>query len=126
MEGRPCWWGDGLRPMRVIFDRSAFHGENFKVLIESPLREFVAHDQISIFHTPSFLEETVLSYGSKAGSQEWKSHLTFAVEVCNGGIFLPKDEIWHSELVRDHGHAAQHLHPRDDSRQYVSLPRMLH
>lgn len=112
--------------MRVIFDRSVFHGESFDVLAKSPVQELVTHNRLSVFHTPIFLEETILSYGSKGDTGEWKAHLAFAVELCNGGIFLPKEDIWQSEIVRDHGPAAQHLHPRSDSRHYVSLPRMLH
>ncbi|MCU1317506.1 MAG: hypothetical protein JWN63_2828 [Candidatus Acidoferrum typicum] len=111
--------------MRVIFDRSAFHGANFTALANSPLRDLVASGRISVFHTPVFLEETILSYGSKDGSDDWRAHLAFAVEVCNGGIFLAKDEIWHNELVRDHGPAAQHLHPNHYNRLYESLPSFL-
>jgi hypothetical protein len=51
----------------------------------------VSRGAISIIHTPIFLEETIMSYGAKEGSDEWKTHLAFPVEVCNGGIFLPKD-----------------------------------
>jgi hypothetical protein len=50
--------------MRVIFDRSAFHGDNFTALADSPLRKLVAGKQVSVFHTPVFLDETIASFGS--------------------------------------------------------------
>jgi hypothetical protein len=61
--------------VRVIFDRSAFHGENFKVIAESPLRELVARGHLSVFHTPIFLDEIIQSYGSKRAAEDWKAHL---------------------------------------------------
>jgi len=111
--------------MRVILDRSAFHGNNFTALVNSPLHKLVDAGRVLIFHTPIFLEETILSYGSTVDVDDWKAHPAFAVEVCNGGIFLAKDEIWLNEIVRDHGPAAQHLYPKHYSRHYESLPGFL-
>jgi len=76
--------------MRVIFDRSAFHGANFETLTNSPLQGLVASGRVSVFHTPIFLDETIQSYGSKHTSDDWRAHLAFAVEICNGGIFWQK------------------------------------
>ena len=111
--------------MRVILDRSAFHGDRYAVIAESPLRRLVARKRISIIHTPVFLEETISSFGSERSADEWKAHLAFAVEVCNGGIFLTKDEIWRNELVRGQGPTARHLHPGRPNKGYDSLPRFL-
>ena len=36
------------------------------------------------------------------------------MEICNGGIFLSKGDIWQDELVRDKGSAAQRLFPMVD------------
>lgn len=97
--------------MRVIFDRSAFHGESFNVLKRSPLREAVSRNRIQVFHTPAFIEETISTFGSTRPSAEWQAHLTLAVDLCNGGVFLTKDEIWRDELVRRKGVSAQRLFP---------------
>jgi hypothetical protein len=45
--------------MRVIFDRSAFHGERFVVLRDSPLQGLVNAKRVTVIHTPIFLEETI-------------------------------------------------------------------
>ena len=121
-----AWKGHAItHEMRVIFDRSAFHGANFETLTNSPLLELVASGEVSVFHTPIFLDETIQSYGSKHTSDDWRAHLAFAVEICNGGIFLAKEEIWCNELVLDHGPGAQHLLPTHFSDHYISLPRFL-
>jgi hypothetical protein len=75
--------------MRVIFDRSAFHGERFAALAESPLRALIARGRMMVIHTPLFLDETLSAYGStRDGADAWRTHLTFALDICNGGIFL--------------------------------------
>lgn len=110
--------------MRVIFDRSAFHGDNFAALLNSPLRRLVAAGRVSVFHTQVFLDETIRAYGSQRASEDWKAHLAFAVDVC-GGIFLEREEIWRNELVRGQGPQARYLFPNKPSKQYDSLPRLL-
>ena len=44
--------------MRVIFDRSAFHGDRFDLLKGSRLSQPVQERKIFIYHTRVFLEET--------------------------------------------------------------------
>lgn len=105
--------------MRVIFDRSAFHGENFTKLVNSPLRRLVERGLVTVLHTPIFLEETIQSHEN--GSEEWKDHLNFALDVCNGGFFLTKDEIWRNELVRGQGPHARNLFPVRGNRHLRSL-----
>lgn len=111
--------------MRLMFDRSAFHGDSFQRLVASELAERVARGQVSVFHNPVFLDETVQSYGSKEPVKDWQAHLAYAVKLCNGGIFLSKMDIWQGEIVRDFGPGAPYLHPPTDSRHYTSFSRML-
>ena len=111
--------------MRVIFDRSAFHGDNFSALVNSSLRKLVAAGRVSVFHTQVFLDETISAYGSPRASDDWKAHLAFAVDVCNGGIFLDKEEIWRNELVRGEGPSARYLLPKRPNKNYDSFPRLL-
>jgi hypothetical protein len=109
--------------VRVIFDRSAFHGENFTKLVSSPLRRLIERGCVTVLHTPIFLEETIQSH--ERGSEEWKAHLHFALDVCNGGIFLTKEEIWRNELVRGQGPHARYLFPGRGSRHIRSLPAFI-
>jgi hypothetical protein len=111
--------------VRVIFDRSAFHGDNFAALANSPLRKLAIAKRVMVFHTPVFLDETIMSFGSKNASEEWKAHLAFAVDVCNGGLFLSKMEIWRNELVRGEGPRARHLYPGKPNKNHNSMPRLL-
>ena len=97
--------------MRVIFDRSALHGTRFEQLVASPLRRLVAERRITIFHTPVFLDEIIQSYGSPRASDTWRKHLEFAARICDGGVFLPKEDIWRGELVEGQGLLAPHLLP---------------
>jgi len=111
--------------MRVIFDRSAFHGERFQVLADSPLRSLVARKRIVVIHTPIFLDETLSSFGSTRTGDEWRTHLAFALDICNGGIFLEREEIWHNEVVCGRGPLARHLLPEKPCRNYDSRPRLM-
>lgn len=110
--------------MRVIFDRSAFHGDSFTALVSSPLRKLVAAGRVSVYHTQVFLDETITAYGSPRATDDWKAHLAFAIEVCSG-IYLDKEEIWRNELVRGQGPRARHLIPNKPTKDYDSLPRLL-
>jgi hypothetical protein len=97
--------------MRVIFDRSAFHGERFRVLQKSRLGQLVRHGAIQVYHTPIFIEETIAAFGSQGAAGEWREHLAFALDICNGGFFLEKQEIWQEEIVRGHRATAMRLLP---------------
>jgi len=112
--------------LRVIFDRSSFHGERFVALAESPLRRLARTNRISVFHTPVFIEETVATSASKKPeAKSWQQHLKFLVEICNGGIFLGKEEIWFDELIAGRGRYARYLMPKRKSRRYNSEARLL-
>ena len=111
--------------MRVILDRSAFHGDRFAALKASPLLQLVARNRVVITHTPVFLDETLSTFGSARAGDEWRTHMAFALDVCNGGIFLDKEQIWHNELVSGRGPFARHLLPERPSRKYGSRPRLI-
>lgn len=95
--------------MRVIFDRSAFHGERFETLARSPLQQLARTNRIQVFHTPIFIEETIATFGSAGPSGDWRRHLAFALQICNGGIFDEKTDIWHREIVEGRGQKARYL-----------------
>jgi hypothetical protein len=95
--------------MRVIFDRSAFHGERFGVLRDSPLQRLVNAKRVTVIHTPIFLEETITTFGKEGANGEWPEHLAFALDICNGGFFEEAVDIWHAELVCGRGRQARFL-----------------
>jgi hypothetical protein len=96
--------------MRIIFDRSSFHGKRFELLTSSSLRRLAAQRRVEVFHTATFLDELIQSYGSaKTSSSWWREHLRYATQICNGGMFLAVDDIWRSELVDGWGTASRHL-----------------
>jgi hypothetical protein len=98
--------------MRIIFDRSSFHGKRFELLTSSRLRQLAAQRRVEVFHTATFLDELIQSYGSaRASASSWREHLRYAVQICNGGMFLTVEDIWHSELVDGRGTASRHLFP---------------
>jgi hypothetical protein len=97
--------------MRVIFDRSSFHGQRFDLLKSSRLRCLAAQRRVEVFHTATFLDELIQSYGSARAATSWREHLRYAVQICNGGMFSPVDDIWRSELVDRQGTYSRHLLP---------------
>jgi hypothetical protein len=104
--------------MRVIFDRSAFHGDRFDALARSPLRILAARGRVRSFLTPVFIDETISAYGSARAPDDWRDHLKFAVDVCNGGLMLTRDNIWHNELVKRQGRRARHIFPEIPTKRY--------
>ena len=84
--------------VRVIFDRSAFHGERFDALFRSPLRQRIAQGRIEVYHTPIFIQETLETWGSPRATDAWRAHLEFAADICNGGMFLSRDDIFRGEF----------------------------
>lgn len=114
--------------MRVLFDRSAFHGERFEVLRASPLLKLVGARRVTVIHTPIFLEETVASFGRTGADGNWWRHLEYALDICNGGYFNEKTDIWRDELLADQGPHARYLlrerdHPAGSQTQLVRVLR---
>ena len=106
--------------LRVIFDRSAFHEPGYQQLMGSRLKDLCRLGRIKVFHTPTFLTETLAAYGAGERAAGWTNHLQFALDVCNGGIFLSKENIWHEELVAGRGPFAKHLQPERPNKNYES------
>lgn len=104
--------------MRIIFDRSAFHGDCFDDLIASPLGRKVAGNRVTVFHTPIFIDETLSTLGSSRAGDRWRDELKFCADICNGGVFLTKDDIWHNELVCGDGPDARRTFPDRRTRRY--------
>lgn len=103
--------------MRIIFDRSSLHGDRFQILVNSPLRRLVKSRQLEVFLTPVLTQETLEQYGSGRAGDEWREHLSFGIEICNG-VFLDKSEIFRNELVCGRGTAARYLFPERQTRRY--------
>ena len=105
-------------PLRVIFDRSAFHGARFWQLRNSRLKDLCRSGRMTVFHTQIFLEETISAFGAREGAADWREHLSFALEICNGGIFLGREKICHDELVAGRGTRATYLLPERRSKTH--------
>lgn len=82
---------DQHRPLKVIFDRSAFHGARFDLLAGSRLLRLVQAGKIVVFHTSVFLEETLRMAASKNDDAhaELRRQWPFLRSICNGGLFKP-------------------------------------
>lgn len=106
--------------MRVIFDRSSFHGDRFPLLRDSPILECQRRRLLTVYHTEVFLNETLEAGISQGADGSWRDHLEFALEICNGGLFLAKENIWHGELVQGRGPFARRLYPARQTRKYWS------
>lgn len=89
--------------LRIIFDRSAFHGEDFEMLMKSKLEMLCKHNAVLVFHTPVFLDETLEMYGNEKSREEMRRQLPFILRIANGGFFRFTQEIWHDELVKNRG-----------------------
>ena len=73
--------------MKIIFDRSAFHGEDFDLLKSSRLSELVREREVLVFHTMVLLEETLRMI--EAHEDELKRQWPFLRSICNAGWFKP-------------------------------------
>ena len=111
--------------LSIIFDRSAFHEPGYRQLRESCLKDLCRRGHMKVFHTPTFIEETLATYGTRKRAAGWQNHLQFALDVCNGGIFLPKQNIFHEELVAGRGTLARHLLPERPNKIHNSRPRLM-
>ena len=85
--------------IRVLFDRSSFHEANFDLLHASRLKVLCDRNVLSVIHTPVFLEETLQLYGTNRA--EFSRQIPFLLNICNGGVFRDKGEIWNSELIEN-------------------------
>ena len=57
--------------MKIIFDRSASHGNRFDVLKGSRLSQLVQERKVLVYHTAVFLEETLrMARSTKQGAKD--------------------------------------------------------
>jgi hypothetical protein len=77
--------------MKIIFDRSASHGNRFDVLKGSRLSQLVQERKVLVYHTAVFLEETLrMARSTKQGTKdELRRQWPFLASICNGGWFKP-------------------------------------
>jgi hypothetical protein len=77
--------------MKIIFDRSALHRASLDLFKGSPLIQLVNESKIIVYHTSTFIEETIRTVAStKPGAQdEIKRVWPFITSICNGGWFKP-------------------------------------
>lgn len=108
-----------MTALRVILDRSAFHGGRFDAIKTSRLQEAVEKNRIEVILTPVFLNETLTAYGS-AKPSAWREHLSFALEVSRGRIFLDRSDIFHEEIVMGRGPLARCMMPDRANRRLSS------
>ena len=85
----------------------------------------VRRNEVQVYHTQLFLEETITSYESQGATGEWRDHLRFALDICNGGIFLRPSQLWHEEIVRGRRTSAMRLLPTRRHRDYGSSPDLV-
>ena len=72
--------------MKIIFDQSAFH-DHLDVLEGSRLLQLTRDSKIIVFHTGTFLDETLRMADS--ARQKLKRQWPFLQSICNGGWFKP-------------------------------------
>ena len=110
------------QPLRVIFDRSAFHGARFRQLKDSRLKDLCRSGRMKVYHTPVFLNETISTYRPGEQDADWQTHLRFALDTCNGGIFLNKEDLWYQELVVGRGPRSRYICYRSVATRTTSGP----
>jgi len=77
-------------PLRIVFDRSALNNR-FDLLKASRLEELTRDGKVEVFHTTTFLDETLrMANSNRQGrSEQLKTEWPFLVSICNGGWFKP-------------------------------------
>lgn len=88
-----------MQKPRIIFDRSAFHGDAFDGLVRSSLLAKSKARRISIYHTASLIEETASLYLKERHRPMLRKQLPFIIKICNDRWLQPTEVIWTKELV---------------------------
>jgi hypothetical protein len=88
--------------MRIIFDRSAFHGPRYQRVRESGIEALCRGNMVTVLHAGVFLTETLALYGHPGRREELRDQMEFLKNICNGGIFRDSVDIWEDELIRDY------------------------
>lgn len=103
--------------MRLFFDLSALHGNNFDAVCGAPLHRVLQRGQLQVFITPVFLEELLRGFGVQRRETGWQEKLQFCMGCSNGGIFRDRVEIWRDELIRGLGRLARSVRSDWDRRR---------
>lgn len=84
--------------VKVIFDRSVFHGRRYLAIASSPLRQLVETGKIQLMYTTAFIEETLM-YSQKNPS-DFLEHWRFLLSLNKAHWFSSPDRILQIELGR--------------------------
>jgi len=114
-----------MEQCEIIFDRSAFHGRFFKHLLESRVKDAVENRDIVIYHTPVFIEETLVMYKSNNTRKTLKRQIPFILDICNGGFFQDFFDIWHLELQENNNTKSDFLFSKSKEKLFVQNIKML-
>jgi len=98
--------------LHVIFDRSAFHGERFDLLLTSQLQACCRNRKLSVVHTPIFIDETLRMYGNPRRRTQLRQQLPFILDIYNGRAYHDTETIWRRELVLNYRNSADIFFPR--------------
>jgi len=82
--------------MKVIFDRSIFHGESFNKISGHPVRDAVRRGKISVFIAPDLLEETFPYWLKKEAV--FFQQMQYILDISNERWFRPINEILEIEV----------------------------
>ena len=83
--------------MKILLDKSIFHGQKFNELKASPLQRISERRIISVYGNPILVEET-LRLWFKGEKDLAKEQLSFIIAITNGRWFRTREEMWVGEL----------------------------
>lgn len=83
--------------IKILLDRSIFHGEKFNLLLDSPLARLSSSFKFSIYGSPILIEET-LRLWFKGQKDIAAKHLKYIFDITNTRWFKSRGEIWIQEL----------------------------
>ena len=83
--------------MKIILDKSIFHGEKFNLLLKSPLLKLANSFKLSIYGSPILIEET-LRLWFKGQRDIASKQLKYILDITNARWFRSREEIWAHEL----------------------------
>ena len=91
----------------ILFDRSIFHGDKFKEIEQSNLMDLVKRNEVRVYFTPEFLEET-LAFGLK-DRDALKTQVGFLFSLNSTHWFRSPEMIVEAELGLKYVHHLYYL-----------------
>lgn len=104
----------------MIFDLSAFAREKLERLMSCGLLALCQKRQVLVPHTPTFVVELLGGFTGQSFHEGSRLELKFALDICNGGLFEDRDEIFRDEIARGRGKNARVRMPARPNRFQVS------